>query len=451
MAETNINVSRENIAQAVENVTKLSREEIQKWRDFVNAELQKTELDEKTREKYQNYKNALEKAMQVGNAQMASLQNEVVLKPVQSTDIADSEKAASEVKSENEDPKVKADSHVKATQTETPKTEKKPTIDPLKTKEELSEYQNDVAGYLKSILINNGELNAQSIKKALEMVHDFSALKYTSTTLDGFGLDMEEKDVLKHTPQAVRAVVGSVFVSSLFANGYTMKISGQEVHVFQRNGVSDVTLGDANALSTQMTAFIKGNPGFLEVLKAGLLFQSGDLEKYHQLHSSTDGKLYEPEKHSYQSFVNHLNKQDDKTLAATAIAESNMTMEKKEFDGYLAMAGVMPAQTTDLLKTMAKNPSVVKELQVMSESRSSHSGGLFGPVALSTTFTRDERAHSLQMYDGERPAEMNERFKKNPLGTAIDMVLNDGLLRGGSRAMEGLDNTPVMIKWGIIL
>lgn len=266
MTGTSINISRENIAQAVENVTKLSREEIQKWRDFVNEELKKTDLDEKTKEKYQKYKAIFEKT----SAQINSLQGEMPLQPID--------------KNTGTAPASPAKSTESQSVSVSPEQQKK-------QKEEIEEYGQDVAVKLAEILVKDGEINQQGIKSAMELVNDLSQLKYKDNPDLNLKLEASELDVLKKVPHAVKGVVGSVFLSSLYANGYTVRFIGNEqVSLHKHKDAPVVRLGEGTDLSHSINNFIKGNPGFLEVLKAGLLFHSGDLAKYVDTNSSY-GKL----------------------------------------------------------------------------------------------------------------------------------------------------------------
>lgn len=277
---------------------------------------------------------------------------------------ADSELAAIIAENENAHGKLQAktQAELSGTKQDVASAKTAPTASEATLREDLAEYQKESEKAIREILFKDNKVNEANIKQAMRLADELSQMKITDEAKFK-ELDSSERDVLRQQIPAVRGMIGSLFVESLFANGYDFRFDGSGKLVVGHLRGEETHLLPNQDMELIMNSYIGQSPSFAEMIKAGMLFHGGDLSQYVSKVSDADGKNISEQNQRYESFTSYLRNRPNQaqTKSGNAIMNSKQLFSDSEFKQYMQSVKYVP-QIQSGIEAIAQNPNTTINL-----------------------------------------------------------------------------------------
>lgn len=207
------------------------------------------------------------------------------------------------------------------------------TVDDKTMEKHMQEYQRVAAKAIKEVLIVNGKINVESIKSAMKTADELSKLEKPEGIEALNSIDDGEREILKQELPAIKGMIGSIFIESLFQNGYDIRFKNDgSVKISQLSSGDNVSVS-ASDVEQVISAYAQQSPTFVGMLKAGVLFHSGDLARYVQI-NIVDGNMPNDKK-TYSSFQSYINNNSNRTQAGQVLHGSDRMLGNEEFAQYI--------------------------------------------------------------------------------------------------------------------
>lgn len=199
----------------------------------------------------------------------------------------------------------------------------------------IQNFQKEAVGAFKeAIQDKDGNLTTLSLRRGLEFMQDVSKLSAD-------WIEKDEKEVLsKHIP-AVQGILGGIFMETLLRFGYAVGF----------NGDGNVVLkGKANVYEVQkeINDAIKRDSNLSQILRSGVLHMDGDLLKYMQASSTSQGKGILPEQQTPAEFLKYLHNRSGETQASDIIKNSVNFFKGMDLPAQMVSANAIPEISREL-------------------------------------------------------------------------------------------------------